>query len=114
MSEYAGSLKDAMEAGERAFSQAHRIADSLARHKVLEDEVRALRATIKGIESKRDELVQSARVKISVDEARTVIVERLRRVLMGLYEAYLRADVRTCVREIENLWGEVCGDGEGD
>ena len=71
---------------------------------MLEDEVKALRATIKGIESKRDELVQSARVKISADEARGVIVERLRRVLMGLYEAYLRADVRACVRAIENLW----------
>ena len=106
VSEYAGSLKDTIEAGERALALATRIAESLERHKVLEDEVKALRATIKGIESKRDELVQSARVKISAAEARGVIVERLRRVLMGLYEAYLRADVRACVRAIENLWGK--------
>ena len=106
VSEYAGPLKDAMEAGSRALALATRIAESLERHKALEDEVKALRATIKGIESKRDELVQSARVKISADEARGVIVERLRRVLMSLYEAYLRADVRECVRAIENLWGK--------
>ena len=106
VSEYAGPLKDAIAAGERALAQASRIAESLARHKVLEDEVKALRATIKGIESKRDKLVQSARVKISAGEARGVILERLRRVLMGLYEAYLRADVRACVRAVENLWGK--------
>jgi type I restriction enzyme M protein len=78
----------------------------LARHKRLEDEVRTLRTTIKGIEGKRDELVQSARAKISTDEARGVIIERLRQTLMEIYRAYLRADQRACVKAIENLWGK--------
>ncbi len=50
------------------------------------------RSTIKAIEGKRDELVQSARAKISVDEAREVIIDRLRQTLMDIYQAYLRAD----------------------
>ena len=65
-----------------------------------------LKATIKGIEGKRDELVQSAREKISVDEARGVIIERLRQMLMDTYQVYLRADQRGCIKAIENLWGK--------
>jgi type I restriction enzyme M protein len=85
---------------------AEQLEGQLARHKLLEDEVKALRATIKGVENKRDELVARARLEISTDEARTVIIARLRRVLMETYEAYLRADQRACVRGIENLWGK--------
>ena len=80
-SEYIKPLTYAMEQGSLAWERAQSIEQSLSRHKVLEDEVKALKATIKGIENKRDELVESARQKISRDEARTVIVERLRRVL---------------------------------
>jgi type I restriction enzyme M protein len=95
-----------MEQGALAWERARRLEQSLSRHKVLEDEIKVLKATIKGIENKRDELVDSARQKISRDEARTVIVERLRRVLMNTYEAYLRDDQRTCVKAIENLWSK--------
>ena len=80
------------------------ITQSLERHKTLEDEVKTIRATIKGIENKRDALVASARKKISNDEARSVIVERLCQTLMTTYQAYLQADQRACVKAIENLW----------
>jgi len=86
--------------------EAEQIEAQLDRHKVLEDEVKTLRAMIKGIEGKRDELVQSAREKISTDEARTVIIERLRQLLMNIYRAYLRSDQRACIRSIENLWSK--------
>jgi type I restriction enzyme M protein len=85
---------------------AEQLEGQLARHKVLEDEVKALRAMIKGVENKRDELVARARLEISNDEARKVIIARLRRVLMETYEAYLRADQRACVRAIANLWSK--------
>ena len=104
LSEYAIPLKEAMEQGHHAYEQAASIAASLERHKALEDEVKMLRASIKATESSRDELVQSAREKISTDEARTVIIERLRKTLMERYETYLRANQRACVRAIENLW----------
>ena len=105
-SDYADALRQAMEQGERAWERAQRIEQSLARHKVMEDEVKSLKAILKGIENKRDELVESARVKISNDEARIVIVERLRQVLMNTYEAYLRADQRACIKAIGNLWSK--------
>ena len=86
--------------------EAEQIEAQLQRHKALEDEVKTLRATIKGIAGKRDELVQSARAKITNDEARTVIIERLRQMLMNTYRAYLRADQRACIKAIENLWSK--------
>ncbi len=105
-SEYSDPLTKAITQGKLAYQSAQTITQSLERHKVLEDEVKSLKATIKGIESKRDELVESARVKISNDEARTVIIERLRLVLLQTYQAYLRADQRACIKAIENLWNK--------
>lgn len=76
----------------------------LKRHKVLEDEAKELKKVIKGIESKRDELVLSAREKISQDEARVVIVARLKQLLLNTYNHYLRAEQRACIMAVENLW----------
>ncbi|MCJ7600489.1 MAG: N-6 DNA methylase [Desulfobulbaceae bacterium] len=105
-SEFAEALRQAMEQGQVALELAQSIEQSLARHKVLEDEVKALKATLKSIENKRDELVESARRKISTNEARTVIIERLRQVLLDTYQAYLRADQLACIKAIENLWSK--------
>lgn len=69
-------------------------------------QLKEVKATIRGIEQKRDELVQSACLKISRDEARVVILERLRKVFLGTYSAYLRTDQRACVAAIENLWNK--------
>ncbi|WP_333614378.1 type I restriction-modification system subunit M [Psychrobacter sp.] len=105
-SEYTPLLIDAMKQGQFAYERSQQMTISLERHKALEDEVREIRANIKGIEANRDELVNSARAKILADEARIVIIERLRRTLMNTYEAYLKADQRACVKAIENLWSK--------
>jgi len=97
-------LFDAFVQGNTAYANAQSITQSLERHKQLEDEVKTIKATMKGIENKRDELVASAREKISNDEARTVIIERLRHTLMSSYQNYLQADQRACIKAIENLW----------
>ena len=86
--------------------EATRIEAQLARHKVLEDEARALKAAIKSTEAKKDELVDQARLKISRDEARQVIVERLGQALFDSYRHYLRADQRACITAIERLWSK--------
>lgn len=78
----------------------------LQRHKALEDEAKQLKATIKGIETQRDALVQSAREKISNDEARVIITQRLQTLLINTYQAYLKTYQRSCVHAIENLWGK--------
>ena len=50
--------------------------------------------------------MEAARAKISRDEARKVMVERLGRLLMESYRSYLRADQRACIAAIENLWNK--------
>ena len=103
-SEYVEPLREAIQEGNLKLGQAQIITDSLERHKVLEDEVKALRATIKGTENKRDELVESARAKITQDEARVIIIERLRFTLLDNYGDYLRADQRACIKALESLF----------
>jgi type I restriction enzyme M protein len=105
-SEYAEPLKLSMAKGQEALIEAKALDAALEQHKKLEDEVRALKATIKSIEGKKQELVASARAKISKDDARKKILERLKRVLLQTYEAYLKANQRACVKAIENLWSK--------
>ncbi|MCB1957099.1 MAG: N-6 DNA methylase [Rhodocyclaceae bacterium] len=99
-------IASAMAAGQRAKSAAERIEARLAAHKALEDEAKALKAAIKSTGAKKDELVEQARLRISDDEARQVIVERLGKLLFASYRQYLRADQRACIAAIENLWGK--------
>ncbi|HEY8905381.1 MAG TPA: class I SAM-dependent DNA methyltransferase [Rhodoferax sp.] len=76
----------------------------LQRHKALEDEAKTLKAHIKTTTDKKDALVEQARLKISADEARVIIIERLGQVLFASVRHYLRADQRACVAAVENLW----------
>lgn len=105
-SDYAEPLNDAIAQGKLAFDLAASLDTALERHKKLEDEIKALKATIKSIEANRDELVLKAREKITEDEARTAIVDRLRRILMETYAAYLHAHQRACTNALENLWSK--------
>ncbi|HAL40343.1 MAG TPA: restriction endonuclease subunit S, partial [Polaromonas sp.] len=85
-------------------SEAERIEAQLKRHKALEDEAKTLKAHIKTTTDKKDALVEQARKKISADEARVIIIQRLGQVLFASVQHYLRADQRACVAAIENLW----------
>ena len=84
--------------------KAAEIEAQLQRHKALDDEAKALKAAIKATEAKRDELVASARARISREEARILIVARLRQTLLDTYAIYLRAEQRACIHAIDNLW----------
>lgn len=106
LSAFTAVIEASMAAGQQAKATAERIEAKLATHKALEDEARTLKAIIKSTEAKKDELVEQARLKISEDEARQVIVERLGRLLFDSYQQYLRADQRACVAAVENLWGK--------
>ena len=86
--------------------EAERIEAQLTRHKALEDDARNLKTLIKSTETRKNDLVEQARLKISNGDARTVIVERLGHVLLASYRHYLRADQRACVAAIENLWSK--------
>lgn len=103
-SEYIPQIEVAIKKGSENLDKSKIIEESLSRHKKLEDEMKELRANIKAIENKREELVQSAKQKISSDAARTVIMERLESILLETYNSYIRADQRACVKALENLW----------
>ena len=87
-------------------TEADEIDKRLARHKALEDEAKQLKAELRATEKKQEELVAAAREKISTDEAKGVILERLHRLLLQTYEDYLRADQRACIAALENLHGK--------
>jgi type I restriction enzyme M protein len=84
-------------------AEATAIEQKLDRHKALEDEAKQLKSEIRATEKRRDDLVTAARAKINADAAKTVILERLRRILTETYDAYLRADSRACLAALENL-----------
>lgn len=99
----ASVIEVAMAAGQQAKATAERIESKLATRKALEDEAKTLKAAIKSTAAKKDELVEQARLKISKDEARQVIVERLGKLLFESYRQYLRADLCACIAAVENL-----------
>ncbi len=84
-------------------AEAAAIESKLDRHKALEDEAKQLKAEIRATEKKRDDLIAAARSKINGNDAKTVILALLRRVLFETYDAYLRADSRACLAALENL-----------
>jgi type I restriction enzyme M protein len=92
--------------GGGALASAAEIEGKLARHKALEDEAKQLKVDIRATEKKKEELVEAARAKISMDEAKQVLLERLHQLLLNAYRQYLRADQRACVAAIENLWAK--------
>ncbi len=105
-SNFADTIRDSIAQGSIAKHEATQIETKLARHKVLEDEIKELKSIIHTIQRRRDELITAARAKISSDEARIVILERLELVLMDTYRTYLRADKRAFTAAIENLWNK--------
>ncbi len=84
-------------------AEAVAIEAKLCRHKALEDETRQLKADLRTIEKKEDDLVAAAREKIGKEEARAIIVERMQYLLVQTYESYLKADQRACIAALDNL-----------
>ncbi|MEY3759622.1 MAG: hypothetical protein RIR39_1113, partial [Pseudomonadota bacterium] len=105
-SEWTTLVEQAMETGQQAKTLAVALENRLEAHKKLEDEAKNLKADSRSIENTQQELVEQARTKISKDEARVVIIARLKQSLLGTYQAYLRADQRQCVAALENLWSK--------
>ncbi len=97
-------IESAILQGQQDKQQAERIDQQLTRHKALEDEAKELKAKIKSTDNQKQLLVDKAREKISEDEARTAITERLGQLLLDTYAAYLQANLRGCTAAIENLW----------
>jgi len=102
-SERIEAIRGHMQAGAEAHDQAQEREERLARHKALADEQQLLKSELRAIEKKMDELAAAARAKIDPGEARTVILDRLHRLLVEIYEGLLLAEQRACLAALENL-----------
>lgn len=78
----------------------------MAKHADAEEELKLSKATVKGIEKKRDELVDAARAKISETEAERLILNRWMRTLATAFEDRLQAYRDALVQRVEVLWSK--------
>ena len=90
--------------GGRAKQRSEEIEQRLEAHAALEDELKELKAGLRAIEKKRDDLVAKAREEISVEGAKALILERCRTLLVERFESYLRQYQRGFVARVEMLW----------
>lgn len=82
------------------------IEELMAKHSAAEEELKLAKATVKGIEKKRDELVEAARAKISDEEAERLILNRWMRTLATAYNERLQAYQDALVQRIQTLWSK--------
>ncbi|KJJ39875.1 type I restriction-modification system subunit M [Aequorivita vladivostokensis] len=78
----------------------------LKNHNEFTKELRDLKADIKAVEAKKDELVDAARSKISEKEAKQLILERWQNDLQNQYKAYVKAFINDYVKAIQNLYSK--------
>jgi type I restriction enzyme M protein len=95
---------DSEEEGLAKWQRIQEIDDQLARHSALESELKKLRANIREVEKQKDEMIAAARAKISEDDAKRLILERLQRLLTEQFDGYLRQYQRAFIAAVENLW----------
>jgi type I restriction enzyme M protein len=82
------------------------IESKLEKHSELDKELKTLKANIRESEKKKDELIEKAREKISEQEAKELILERFRQLLLTEYQGYLRQYRQGFVVKVENLWSK--------
>ncbi len=80
------------------------IDNKLAAHTELDKELKTLKAGIREAEKKKDQLVESARGKISEDEAKQLILQRFKQELNQEYNAYIRAYLQGLTKAVDKLW----------
>ena len=78
----------------------------LSRHVALDDELKMLKAHIREVEKQNDTLIASARAKITVTDAKKLILARFKRRLTEQFDGYLRQYQRAFIAAVENLWSK--------
>ncbi len=76
----------------------------IAKHTELEEELRDCKKVIKQIKDRKQHLVDQARVLITPDEAKALILDRWNRTLHQTINGYLQAHSRHLLQNIEKLW----------
>ncbi|KZC98793.1 class I SAM-dependent DNA methyltransferase [Thalassospira xiamenensis] len=96
-------LKQALRRGPELVARLEQHQNRLARHKACQDELKELKAGIKALDAKKNEMVERAREKITAEEAKTLILDRFLTTILAEYEVRLRAYVTELVKAVENL-----------
>lgn len=96
-------LKLALRRGPEFVARLEQHQERLARHKACQDELKELKAGLKALDAKKDEMVERAREKVTPEEAKTLILDRFLKTLLAEYEVRLRSYVTELIKSIENL-----------
>lgn len=78
--------------------------ERIRKHQELEELLKACKKIIKEIRDKKQELVDMARLKITPEEAQTLILDRWERTLYQTIDGYLQAHQRILLQAVETLW----------
>ena len=78
--------------------------DSIKKHVALEDELKKCRTEVKELERYKATLVEEARAKISVEEAKELIIKRWEKSLHTLIIGYQEIHTRNLIHAIEELY----------
>jgi type I restriction enzyme M protein len=76
----------------------------IARHTELEEELKVCKRKIKEIKDRKQALVDQARLLITPEEAKELILKRWLRTLQDTVNTYLQAHQRQLLQAVENLW----------
>ena len=104
--EYTDDIRRHQTEGSQLRERFEQINERLAQHEALATEMKTKKSGLKEVEKQKDELVAKAREKISSNEAKSLILERLQRVFTERFDGYLRQYQRAVIAEIENLWSK--------
>lgn len=75
-----------------------------AKHTALEDELKHCKRIIKEIKDKKQAMVDQARLLITPEEAKELILSRWHRTLHQAINGYLQTHQRNLLQAVENLW----------
>jgi type I restriction enzyme M protein len=75
-------------------------------HTTLETELKTLKVNIREAEKKKDDLLEEARKQILEADAKVLILERFKILLLTEYQGYLRQYRHELISKVENLWGK--------
>lgn len=78
--------------------------ESIKKHVALEDELKKCRTEVKELEHYKATLVEEARAKISVEEAKALIIKRWERTLHTVIDGYQEIHTRNLIQSIEELF----------
>jgi type I restriction enzyme M protein len=77
-----------------------------AKHTELEEELKTCKKKIKEIKDRKQALVDKARLLITPDEAKDLILKRWLRTLQQTVNDYLQTHQRQLLQAVENVWGK--------